>query len=194
MSGTSVSLLERLRERPDGEAWQRLVAIYTPLLKQWLGRYGLQASDVDDLTQEVLAVLVRELPRFQHNQRTGAFRRWLRGIAVNRLRELWRNRGDAAHGGGDSDMARRIDQLEDPHSQVSKLWDLEHDRHVMGRLLVLIEAEFPTTWWRAFRRHVREGAPAAEVAAELNVSVNVVLLAKSRILRRMRQEAQGLID
>jgi RNA polymerase sigma factor (sigma-70 family) len=192
MSGTSVSLLERLRERPDGEAWQRLVAIYTPLLKQWLGRYGLQASDVDDLTQEVLAVLVRELPRFQHNQRTGAFRRWLRGIAVNRLRELWRNRGDAAHGGGDSDMARRIDQLEDPHSQVSKLWDLEHDRHVMGRLL--IEAEFPTTWWRAFRRHVREGAPAAEVAAELNVSVNVVLLAKSRILRRMRQEAQGLID
>src|SRR6516165_4316548 len=119
MPVTSVSLLERLRERPDGDAWQRLEAIYTPLLKQWLTGYGLQASDVDDLTQEVLAVLVRELPRFQHNQRTGAFRRWLRGIAVNRLRELWRNRGDAAHGGGDSDMARRIDQLEDPHSQVS---------------------------------------------------------------------------
>jgi RNA polymerase sigma-70 factor (ECF subfamily) len=194
MSNTSVSLLERLRERPDGDAWQRLVAIYTPLLRQWLGRYGLQASDLDDLTQEVLAVLVRELPSFQHNERPGAFRRWLRGIAVNRLREWWRGRGDAARGSGDSDMARQVEQFEDPHSHVSKLWDLEHDRHVMSRLLALIEPEFPAAWWRAFRRHVQDGATAAAVAAELNVTVNVVLLAKSRILRRLRQEAQGLLD
>ena len=194
MPETSVSLLERLRLCPDAPSWQRLVDLYTPLVRAWLQRQGLQPADADDLVQEVMGVLIRELPGFEHDRRTGAFRRWLRGIAVNRLRELWRRRGDAAHGSGDSDMARQIDQLEDPHSHVSKLWDLEHDRHVMGRLMALIEAEFPTTWWRVFQRHVREGAPAADVAAELNVSVNVVLLAKSRILRRLRQEAQGLLD
>src|SRR6516164_247108 len=110
MSGTSVSLLERLRERPDGEAWQRLVAIYTPLLKQWLGRYGLQASDADDLTQEVLAVVVREMPRFEHNQRAGAFRRWLRTILVHRLRGFWRARQARPTATGDSDPARTLEQ------------------------------------------------------------------------------------
>jgi len=85
MSDTSASLLQRLREQPDGDAWRRLVFLYTPLLRQWLARHGLQSSDIDDLTQEVLTVVVRELPQFQHNQREGAFRRWLRTILVHRL-------------------------------------------------------------------------------------------------------------
>ncbi len=88
---------------------------------------------------------------------------------------------------------RQIEQLEDPHSRLSQLWDQEHDRHVMARLLALIEPEFSATWWKAFGRHVREGIAAADVAAELGVTVNVVLLAKSRILRRLRQEAHGLV-
>jgi RNA polymerase sigma-70 factor (ECF subfamily) len=191
MPDTSASLLERLRHQPTGDAWQRLVDVYTPLLRHWLGNQGLQASDVDDLTQDVLAVLVRELPAFQHNQRPGAFRAWLRGITVNRLRGLWRGRDHAA--GGGSDAARQIEQLEDPDSRASQLWDLEHDRHVLGRLLALIGPEFSSTWWQAFQKHVHEGAAAADVAAELGVSVNVVLLAKSRILRRLRQEARGLV-
>src|SRR2546430_9892229 len=90
MSDTSVSLLQQLREQPNGDAWRRLVELYTPLLRQWLSRNGMQSSDIDDLTQEVLAVVVRELPQFQHNQRVGAFRRWLRTILVNRLRNYWR--------------------------------------------------------------------------------------------------------
>jgi RNA polymerase sigma-70 factor (ECF subfamily) len=74
MSETSVSLLERLRSRPDNAAWQRLVELYTPLLHGWLRRHGLRSSDVDDLVQDALAVVVRELPRFEHGQRTGSFR------------------------------------------------------------------------------------------------------------------------
>jgi RNA polymerase sigma-70 factor (ECF subfamily) len=193
MADTSASLLERLRAQPDGDAWQRLVGVYTPLLRHWLGGYGLQPSDIDDLTQEVLAVLVRELPQFQHNQRPGAFRAWLRGITVNRLRGLWRARNQPARASGDSDVARQLEQLEDPHSRLSQLWDAEHDRHVMARLLALIEPEFPPNSWQAFKRHVRDGVVAAEVAAELGVTVNVVLLAKSRILRRLRQEARGIV-
>src|SRR2546428_3898577 len=92
MPETSASLLQRLRDQPDSDAWRRLVYVYTPLLAQWVGRYGLQSSDMDDLIQDVLTVVVRELPQFQHNQRTGAFRRWLRTILVNRLRGFWRAR------------------------------------------------------------------------------------------------------
>jgi RNA polymerase sigma-70 factor (ECF subfamily) len=194
MSETSLSLLRRLQEEPRSADWQQLVDLYSPLIRGWLRRQGLGDVDADDLVQDVLAVLVKELPHFQHANHPGAFRGWLRTITVHRLRGWWRARQGKAQGTGDSDFTSMLDQLEDPNSSQSQLWDLEHDRHVMARLLAQVQPEFNATDWTAFRRQVYEGARAAQVAAELNVSVNVVLLAKSRILRRLRQEAQGLIE
>jgi len=96
---TSASLLEQARERQP-VAWQRLVALYTPLLHAWLTAVGLQPADRDDLTQRVLEVLVRQLPDFEPNGWPGAFRAWLRGITVNLLREHWRGRPRAGAGTG----------------------------------------------------------------------------------------------
>jgi RNA polymerase sigma factor (sigma-70 family) len=194
MSQTSISLLERLRVHPESGDWKRLVELYTPLVRLWFIRQEMPAADADELTQDVLGVVVRELVHFEHNQRPGAFRAWLRAITVNRLRGYWRGRRHSPQADGGSDATRRLEQLEDPHSSLSQLWDQEHDRYVLGRLMKLIEPEFPLAWWQAFRRHVVEGARASEVAKELEVSVNVVLLAKSRILRRLRQEAAGFVE
>src|SRR5438270_14034084 len=102
MPETPVSLLERLRLRPDGVAWQRLVDLYTPLIQKWLRYQALEPADVEDLVQEVLGVLVRELPQFRHDLRRGAFRRWLRTITINRLRMFWRARRSRPVATGDS--------------------------------------------------------------------------------------------
>ena len=157
MSATSATLLERLRDRADAEAWQRLVDLYTPLLTGWLRRYSLQTSDVDDLVQEVLTAVVRDIPRFEHNRRPGAFRHWLRTILANRLREFWRARRTRPTATGDSDFAAMLDQLADPDSGISHLWNEEHDRHLAGRLLGMIEAQFAPSTWQAFRRLVLDG-------------------------------------
>ena len=194
MSETSHSLLERLRQRPEGDDWRQLVELYAPLLRAWLGRQGVQGADADDLVQEVLAVLVRELPRFEHNQRAGAFRRWLRLILVHRLRDFWRARQHRPEPAGGSDALRRLEELEDPDSGLSRLWDEEHDRHVVRRLLERIQGEVTPSTWQAFRRVVLEGKGEDSVAAELGLSVNAVFIAKSRVLHRLRREAGGLID
>jgi RNA polymerase sigma-70 factor (ECF subfamily) len=194
MSETPASLLERLRLRPDKDAWQRLVTLYAPLLHGWLRPHGLQAADVDDLMQEVLAVVVRELPGFQHNQRTGAFRRWLRTVLVHRLRDFWRSTRARPLATGDSALVRWLDQLEDPDSGLSRLWDEQHDQHVVRRLLELIEPEVTPSTWEAFRRVALEGKDEETVAAELGLSVNAVFIAKSRVLSRLRREARGLVD
>jgi DNA-directed RNA polymerase specialized sigma24 family protein len=127
MAETSVSLLERLRSQPDPASWKRLVDLYTPLLRGWLRRHALQDTDTDDLVQEVLGVVVRELPQFQHNQRPGAFRRWLRLILVNRLRAFWEARRQRPLATGDSDVGQMLEQLADPASGLSRVWDREHD-------------------------------------------------------------------
>jgi RNA polymerase sigma factor (sigma-70 family) len=194
MAETSLSLLGRLCSRPDPESWQRLVDLYTPLIRGWLRQHAVPPADADDLTQDVMAVVVSELPQFKHNQRPGAFRNWLRRITVNRLRVLWRARQTRPPATGDSDFLKMLDQLEDPNSGMSRLWDQQHDQHVARRLMELVEPQFEPTTWKAFRRVALDGVKAAKVAAELNMSVNAVLLSKSRVLSRLRQEMQGLTD
>src|SRR5205807_3625044 len=118
MSETSLSLLNRLRLQPDAESWRRLVDLYSPLIQGWLRRQGVAPADADDLTQEVMTVVVRELPQFEHNQQRGAFRNWLRTITINRLRALWRSRQTRPLATGDSDFLKALDELEDPRSDM----------------------------------------------------------------------------
>ncbi len=194
MSLTSASLLERLQQSPDQEAWRRLVEMYTPLIHGWLRRHAdLQANDADDLTQEVLASLVRRLPRFRHNQRPGAFRAWLRTVTVNCLRDFWRRRRGRPWAAAEGDPTRLLADLEDSASGLSRIWDEEHDRHVAGVLLERVRGEFTPTTWEAFRQLALEGRSAAEAAAALGLTPNAVLIAKSRVLRRLREEGRGLI-
>jgi RNA polymerase sigma-70 factor (ECF subfamily) len=169
------------------------VDLYTPLVAAWLRAQALQPADVDDLTQEVLETLLRELPRFHHDLRPGAFRRWLSGIVLNRLRAFWRARRPVP-AAGDLSREQALDELEDPNSELSRRWDEEHDWHVVRRLLELIEPEFEPATWQAFRMAVLEGKPTREVATALNLSANAVRIAKSRVLARFRQEIAGLID
>jgi RNA polymerase sigma-70 factor, ECF subfamily len=191
---TPVSLLERLRLHLDPLSWQRLVDIYTPLIRLWLRRHALQPSDAEDLAQEVMSVVVREMPNFHHEQRPGAFRRWLRRVTVNRVRGYLRSLQSQPNPIGANGFEAILSQLEDPHSDLSRHWDEEHDRHVVRRLLELVEPEFEATTWRAFLGLVLEERDTDAVARDLGISPNAVRIAKSRILSRFRQEVAGLID
>ena len=196
MAETSISLLEQLRATTDPQSlsWQRFTDIYTPLLGTWMGRYQLQPSDADDLVQEVLLAVSRELAEFRHSGRVGALRAWLRTIMVHRLRNFWRSRQNRPVARGGSDVLEQLDQLADPRSSLSRVWDREHDQHVTRELLKLIQPDFSPNTWQAFRRVVLEGAQPDAVAAELEISLNAVFIAKSRILNRLRQVGRGFIE
>src|SRR5262245_32982810 len=90
MHTTSISLLERLRQPQEEQAWRRFVDLYTPLLYFWARRTGLQEADAADLVQQVLAILVRKLPEFSYD-REKSFRNWLRTVTLNEWR-AWQRR------------------------------------------------------------------------------------------------------
>ncbi len=194
MRDTSQSLLERLRKEPDAPDWRRFTELYEPLIRGWLRRRNILEQDADDVVQNILTVVVRRVGQFQHNGRVGAFRTWLRSIAVNCLRDHWRANRYRPAGVGGSDIQELIAQLEDPASELSQLWDQEHDRHVMRTLLESLRDEFEPRTWAAFQRFVLDDQPAAEVAKELKMTANAVFIAKSRVLTRLRQEAMGILD
>jgi RNA polymerase sigma-70 factor (ECF subfamily) len=190
---TSVSLLERLAGSPDEDDWRRLLDLYQPLLRTWMTWAGVEASDRDDLSQEVLLVVFREVNRFERRG-DGAFRGWLRTILANRVRDYFRGRRYRPEATGDSEFLGRLDELESPDSELSKLWDREHDEHVAAALMRRVQGDFAATTWDAFRRHVLEGERAARVAEALGLSFNSVLLAKSRVLKRLREELAGFVE
>jgi RNA polymerase sigma-70 factor (ECF subfamily) len=184
-------LINWLREHPDdAAAWQRFDTLCRHLLRGWLRRYRLQPHDADDLVQQALEVVVRELPHFEYHPRRGAFPAWLRAILGNRLREFWRSRKRPRATGAGEFNNQVLNQVVDPRSDPSKVWEREHARHVARRLLARVEADFSPTTWQAFRR-VLSGEKAADVATDLKISVNAVYLAKCSVLRRLRQEMGG---
>src|SRR4051812_45413429 len=124
MDQTSLTLLERLRQSADSGAWSSLLSIYIPLLEQWTRTHRLQEADANDLMHEVVVVMLKRLPTFEHNGQVGAFRNWLRQIMINCLRSFWRRRKAAA---GDNALKALADELEDPASGLSGQWEREHD-------------------------------------------------------------------
>ncbi len=186
---TPLSLIERVRDPADVASWRRLVDLYSPLIRRWLRR-ALDQADEDDLVQDVLGAVVRAMPTFVHTGRAGSFRRWLRTTTAQQLFIFWRSRRARA-GEAAPDVWT---QLEDPDSDLGRVWDREHDEFVARRLLRLMEPEFSPETWAAFRGQVLDSRPADQVALELGMSINAVRLAKYRVLTRLRKEGRGLID
>ena len=193
MDQTRHSLLLRVQTGEEN-AWKDLTDLYRPLILGWLNRQGVPAGDLDDLAQEVLLTVVKHLPTFQHSGRRGAFRAWLRTIVCSRTIDYWHAIDAGTMGQGGSGAAAALQQLEDPDSDLNRQWDEEHDRYVLNCLLDLVQEEFEPTTLTAFRRLALDGASGAEAAQELGLSAAAVYVAKSRVLQRIRQLAEGLVD
>jgi RNA polymerase sigma-70 factor (ECF subfamily) len=193
MDVTRQSLLLRA-QTGDEAAWKDLTDLYRPLILGWLRRQSVPGSDHDDLSQDILLAVFRYLPSFRHSGNRGSFRSWLRTIVCHRTCDYWRARNSGTLATGDSSVAEALRQLEDPDSELNRQWDEEHDRYVLRCLLELVEQEFEPGTLQAFRRLALDGASGAEVAQELGLSVAAVYVSKSRVLQRIRREAEGLID
>jgi RNA polymerase sigma-70 factor (ECF subfamily) len=187
MVQTPPSLLERLREPTDQVAWNRFVELYTPLLYKWLRRAGLNDDQAADLMQEVFVLLIRKLPEFRYTP-DRSFRAWLKTVTLNKWREglrrgqpmLKRLSGSSYPEEGSADIARVFEET-------------EYHQQLVRRAIRLIQTDFQPVTGRAFWEYVVMGRPAAEVAAELGVAAHSVYLAKSRVLRRLREELDGLL-
>ena len=194
MNTTSLGLLERLKHaKPDASEWRRLRDIYLPMIRNWLSRLPHLHHEVDDLTQEVLVVLFRELPSFDR-RRDGSFRAWLRQITVNRMYAFCKTRRKQPLAMGGPETDQLLAQLADPTSDLARQWDQDHDKHVFQKLVAIVEKDFEPSTWQAFTRFAVEGRPAAQVAGELGVTESAVVQAKFRILKRLREEAGELLD
>lgn len=178
-----MSLLDKLCYPQAEEAWRRFVDIYTPLLCHWLKQLQIPSAEISDLLQDVFVQLYRKLPEFQQTRR-GHFHGWLHTVLKNKAYE-WRRKQNTKNHVLPNEIAE---------SAESELDEAEYRKYLVNRLLQLMKDSFPESTWRACWENVVEGRQAEDVARELGITVNMVYLAKSRVLRKLRQEMSGILD
>jgi RNA polymerase sigma-70 factor, ECF subfamily len=187
---TSSSLLRRALAR-EQDAWERLVGLYSPLVHHWCRQWGIAEHEVADVTQEVFAAVVSSLGQFRPDQPGTTFRGWMRGITRHKLLHLASHRGDAAVGGTDAQV--RLQQVPAPADEVELSENPADVSGLYERALRLVQHQVEDRTWKAFWKATVESRTTAEVAAELGITPNAVRLAKSHVLRRLREEMGDLI-
>jgi RNA polymerase sigma-70 factor, ECF subfamily len=195
LDSTSLSLLKRVRAQ-DRLAWDRLVSLYGPLVYQWCRKHGLSSEEAEDAGQEVFAAVYRNIEDFQRKRKGQTFRGWLRVIVHHKACDFQRKRlaGDPSALGGTDNQQELLEIVDDEPREFESDATPSETGLLARRALELLRAELTVDKWQAFYRVVVVGESPAEVAAALGLPVNVVYLAKSRGLRRLREEFGELID
>jgi RNA polymerase sigma-70 factor (ECF subfamily) len=180
-TGTRPSLLLRLRDPQDGTAWQQFVDVYAPLVYGYCRRRGLQEADASDVTQEVLTQVAQSMRAFTYDPQRGRFRDWLGTVARRRLARFFGGRREPAAGGGDGVLAEVAAPEADPD------WTAEFHGRLLAIALERSRPHFEAPTWRAFELVWRDGRAPTDVADELGLPIEKVYVAKSRVLKALRE-------
>ena len=185
-SRTRPTLLLRVRDTADAEAWRTFVDVYAPLVYAYCRRRGLQEADAADVAQDVMTEAARCLPTFEYRPERGRFRDWLGTLTRRRLARFFgansrrKTVGDAA--------------LEGAAAPPDAEWVEEFHGRMLHVGLERVRPRFEAATWRAFEMTWLEDRPPAEVARDLGLPVEAVYVAKSRALKALREVILELAD
>ena len=191
---TSYSLIADLRQQ-DAHAWDRLIALYTPMVCYWCRKLDVAEQDVADVSQEVFQSVAKNIDRFRKERPQDTFRGWLRTITHNKAMDHFRRQKNRPHAAGGTVAQHRMSEVPDVRGVES---DVDEERPLRQQLflraLESIRGDFHERTWLAFWRVVVDGQSPKDVAEELSMRPGTVRVAKSRVLHRLRRELGELLE
>lgn len=189
---TRASLLFRLRDWQDHEAWVEFVSLYEPVAYRLLRRHGLQDADAREVVQQLLIAVSRSIDRWDPDKDRGTFRAWLRRVARNLVINWLKERGRSVNAAGGSDMLAMLDMLPTDAGPETAEFDEELRRALFHRAAEQVKQEVQPGTWQAFWETAVIGTSAPDAAKRLQMEVGAVRVAKCRVLARLRAAASEL--
>jgi RNA polymerase sigma factor (sigma-70 family) len=187
---THASLLVRLRDAQDGDAWREFVELYTPLVFGYARKQGLQNADAADLTQDVLGAVAGSVGRLEYDPERGTFRSWLFTIVRRKLSDWRAARHNRIRCNGDPVPPQFLEQSPAPE-RAEQEWEADWQRRVFAWACEQVRRDVSDATWQAFWRTAFQGESGKQVAAKLGLSVAAVYLARSRVLARLKGLVQS---
>lgn len=187
-SSTSTSLLRRVQAN-DPEAWKRFAQVYAPLIYSWARQTGLKEYDAADVMQDTFRTLLSRLGSFRKQAPGDSFRGWLWTITRNKIRDHFRALASRPQPVGGTDQRNLLEAVPSVLSEETLEPGVSNSEVYLSRqLLLTVQAEFEPRTWQAFWEVVVQARQSADVANDLQMSIGAVYMAKSRVLKRLRQE------
>lgn len=189
---TRATLLLRLRDPADAEAWSIFTSDYAPALYRFLRKRGLQDADAADLLQDVMRSVGGAIGDWNYEKHRGGFRAWLftitRNKLYNHLRQGRKQRGDP-QGSAALEIIHRTPDQED---ELQQQWEYEYQTQLLGKAVAEVRPTLEKRTWDAFQLTAMEGRAADEVARELKMSTGAVYVARSRVTAKLRDRVEAL--
>jgi len=191
---TRPSLLVRLRDPRDQDAWQEFFQVYSSVIYGYARRQGMQDADAADLMQDVLRRVAASADKLDYDPRRGTFRGWLFTVTRNRFYDLTDRKRKQVQGAGGSEMLDQLNNQPAAHDGADAAWEQEYQQGILRWAMERIRSEFQEATWQAFLLTALEGKSPQAVAEQLKTSAGSVYVAKSRVLARLRTEVQQWKD
>ncbi|MFM8285995.1 MAG: RNA polymerase sigma factor [Planctomycetaceae bacterium] len=186
---TRDSLIRRLQDGGDNAAWDEFASIYRPIIVRIALRKHLPFEDAEDLAQQVLLLVLKNIGKWKTDPARARFRTWLQTVVRNAtVNALTRRPKDQACGGTAS--LRHLDQS--AVKSESHWFDLEWQRETLRWAAQQVRVEFEATTWTAFWDTAIEELPTQQVAERIGKSVGAVYIARSRVMQRIKQRIADL--
>jgi RNA polymerase sigma-70 factor (ECF subfamily) len=190
---TRASLLVRIRDGRDQEAWRQFVQLYAPVVYGFARKRGLQDADAADVMQDVLRSVARAAARLEYDPSRGSFRGWLYTVARNKIINfLEASRHNPGRGTGGDDAHTRLESMADTEWAFAESWDEEYEQNLAALAMQRVRNEVQPATWQAFWQTAVEGKHAREAGSSLGLSAGAVYVARSRVLARLKEEVARL--
>jgi RNA polymerase sigma-70 factor (ECF subfamily) len=208
---TRQSLLSRLKDWDDHESWRDFFDTYWRLIYGLAVKSGLTNTEAEDVVQETLLAVAKEMPDFKYDPARGSFKGWLFEITRRRIANQVRRRLKHRHGTPgplvgeaprqptgerrepDQRKTATVERVPDPNSdELEKLWDQEWARNLLEASIVRVKKRVNAKQYQMFNLYVMLEWPMNQVKRTLGVSAAQVYMAKMRISRLIKSEARTL--
>lgn len=182
---TSVTLLKRIQDPADDDAWTRFDLVYRGFIFGFLTSRNVDEHVCEDICQCVMQEVCKVMTdgRFEHNGQKGAFRNWLRQVVITQL-GVFRRKSKRCEQHLPADLEHNLGKDD---SSLVRLWDAEHNRVVLGVVLELLRDHTTPESLEIFRRTFIEGTDTDTVAGEFGRTKNAVLVVKCKVLKKARE-------
>ena len=194
---TNASLLERLKDLKDQASWQEFYTTYRKLIFSCALRHGLSPTEAEEVVQETVITVARNLPEFGYDPKRCSFKTWLFNLILWRIRDQLRRRHpqhvSIHRKPGETDRTSTVERLPGPEGeQLSASWEEEWRKDLLERALDRVKAHVEGKRFQIFDLYALQGWRARDVARSLGVSLARVYVTKHRISALLQKEIQRL--
>ena len=195
---TRATLIDRLKNWQDQASWQDFFDTYWKLIYGLARKFGLNDEDAQDVVQETLVSVARQMPNFKYNPKLGSFKAWLRTLIRSRITDLLRKRGQAnmvpIHTESDTgDESFALRELPDQNNQtMDHVYEQEWQKNVLDAAIDRVKRKLDPKKYQVFDCYVNKEWAPEKVAAAFKISVDQVYLAKHRVTELIKSEAKRL--